>query len=70
MKVFKCDCGSMKFLLITTNTLLVDFTQEGAIKGHPHLTLDSNSSQDIFKCDECGATVPHEQVLEMRREVI
>ena len=70
MKEFKCDCGSGKFLLITTNTLLVDFTQEGGVEGCPHVTPATNSSQYLFKCDECGATVSDEQAQEMRREVI
>ena len=69
MKEFSCSCGSKKFVLVQTSGTLVDFSQEGAIEGHPRLNTIGTDSY-LFKCDSCGVTVPYGQAREMRSEVI
>ncbi len=72
MKEFICPkkgCGSKQFVLTTTKQTLVDFTQEGAIEGHPHLEHISTSTGTIFCC-ECQARLPLNMTKEMLKEII
>lgn len=69
MKVFSCVCGSKQFTLVKRTYTVVDFSQEGAVEGHPFIR-SSGELFNNFLCYECGAEVPDEQAQEMFKEVV
>lgn len=70
MKQFSCPkCGSKEFTLVRRQLTAVDFSQEGAIEGHPFLRQSSNQFE-CFLCADCGEEVPEEQAQEMLIEVV
>ncbi len=72
MKEFKCakgDCGSRVFMMVERKYTVVDFSREGAIKGHPFIGNDG-SRFDSFACYVCGEVVPSEQGKDMYKEVL
>ncbi len=68
-KQFSCVCGFSQFILIERRYTGVDFSQEGAIEGHPYIQ-DSRNIFDSFVCSKCGEKVPDREAQEMRKEVI
>lgn len=69
MREFNCTCGSKQFTLVRRTYTEVDFSQEGAIEGHPFIR-SAGELFDGFVCYECGAVVPDDQAQEMLKEVI
>lgn len=72
MKEFMCpekDCGSKQFVLATTRQTLVDFSQEGAIKGHPSVNYLSTSPGSIF-CYKCHERISPDMTQEMLKEIV
>lgn len=65
----KPGCGCSRFTLVRRTFADVDFSQEGAIEGHP-LISDAGNRFDSFLCYECGEEVPTEQAEKMLKEVI
>jgi len=74
MVEFSCPkCGCKRFTLVKKNFIDVDFSQEGAIKGHPAISrhlVEQDSGFEYFLCYECGEEVPTEQGEKMFVEVI
>ena len=68
-KQFSCVCGSRNFTLHWKTMTEVDFSQEGAVEGHPFLR-NVEERFDSFICFECGEEVPEEQAQEMLKEVL
>jgi len=67
---FVCpNCGSKQFTLVKKRYTEVDFSQEGAVEGHPflHSTREEFNS---FICAKCGGVIHEEQSQEMLREVL
>lgn len=62
-------CGCSRFTLVRRNLTDVDFSQEGAIEGHPFI-MDAGSIFIHFLCYECGKEVPTEQAEKMLKEVV
>lgn len=69
LKQFSCTCGSRQFTLVRRHYTEVDFSQEGAIEGHPFIR-DAGGRFDSFICFNCGEEVPGEQAQEMLGEVL
>lgn len=72
MKVFICPkkgCGSNQFILATIKQTLVDFSQEGAVEGHPRLEYLSTSTASVF-CQKCQKRVPLDMLQEIIKEVV
>lgn len=68
-KQFSCMCGCKNFTLHRRTMVEVDFSQEGAIEGHPFIGSVS-SKFESFLCFACGAEVPDKQAQEMIKEVV
>ena len=67
---FSCPkCGCEKFTLVRETYLGVDFSQEGAIEGHPLISSGANKFS-CFQCCGCKEKVPPEQAEKMLKEVI
>lgn len=66
---YKCSCGSQKFRMMTMRETMVDFGMEGAIGGHPMLTMGGEQFMG-FRCVKCGKPVPTYDAEIMRKEVI
>ena len=70
MKEFNCpDCGSRSFTMVHRRYTDVNFSQEGAIEGHPELH-SAGEVFDSFFCNDCACSIPGEQAQEMLEEVI
>ncbi len=72
MKEFVCPakgCVSKVFILTRINQMLVDFSMEGAIEGHPHLQSMPNTGGSLF-CGLCHARVPLDMTKEMIEQII
>lgn len=72
IREFSCPlCGCKRFLMHRHLKLLVDFSREGAVEGHPFLEGPEQQSQPTyFSCAECQAVVPNEMSTEMQKEVL
>lgn len=68
-KQFSCMCGCKNFTLHRRRMTEVDFSQEGAIAGHPFLR-NAGERFESFICFDCGAEVPDKQAQAMLKEVI
>lgn len=70
MKEFKCpECGNTKFVVVYRHYTVVDFSQEGAIEGHPMIENGGESFDSIF-CDNCSEPVEGDTIQEMLKEII
>ncbi len=69
MKQFKCDCGSMKFILTQKRETSADFSGEGAIEGHPFISTLGLHFVSI-ECFSCGAHVVDPTELSEMQEAI
>jgi len=69
MKEFSCICGCKQFTLVKRKYTEVDFSQEGAIEGHPFIR-NAGELFDSLLCFECGEAVSDEQAQEMLKEII
>jgi len=70
MRDFNCpQCGSKKFLLHRTEVLKVDFSREGAIKGHPYLSYLGDTAYRL-SCSTCMKEITGEQKKAMLKEII
>lgn len=69
VKEFKCPkCGGTKFTVVYRHYTVADFSQEGAIEGHPMISSGGIRFDSIF-CDNCSEPVEDEVAQEMLREV-
>lgn len=67
---FSCPkCGCERFTLVRETYLGVDFSQEGAVEGHPLISSGGNKFSS-FQCTHCREEVPTEQAEKMLKEVI
>ncbi len=69
MKVWTCICGSKVFMFTRLETLAVDFSQEGAIEGHPHISKGGLSKSSLV-CAKCHTKVPDIAADERLKEII
>lgn len=70
MKEFGCSkCNSTRFVVVHRHYTVADFSQEGAIEGHPAISRGGDIFDSIF-CDNCSEPVEGETIQEMLREII
>lgn len=69
MKEWTCICGSKLFSLVKQEATIVDYSAEGAIEGHPHISRGS-VGMPVFVCVRCHTQVPDMVAEEMIKEVI
>lgn len=69
MKDRICMCGSRVFALARLETLVADYGEEGAVRGHPKLSSGAMGSHSIH-CSSCGTKVPDVVADEMVKEII
>ena len=68
MEVITCPekkCDSNGFVISTIQQTHVDFTREGAVEGHPFITMLSDQGGSVF-CYKCQKRIP----IELAREIV
>lgn len=71
-KQFTCPqkgCDSKQFVLSAIAQTLVDFSQEGAVEGHPKLERLSTTPSAVF-CSICQKRVTLDMAQEMLKEIV
>ncbi len=69
MREWTCICGSRVFVLTGLKSILVDFSKEGAINGHPYLT-GVTTGKSVLVCNSCHTKIPYVAASEMLKEII
>lgn len=72
MKQFRCTkCRCMRFWRVSTSEHIVDWSQEGAVEGHPRIEgAGQTLLHPLFRCAECGHYVSDATAIEMDKEVL
>lgn len=72
MKEFSCPrCGCKRFYRERVVEQLVDFSKEGAVKGHPYLQgAEKEAIKPFFRCAECGDRVGSATARLMNAEIL
>lgn len=62
-------CRHRVFIMVDEQHTLVDYSQEGAIEGHPLIQRQGTIPIKI-RCAACYNTVEHNEAEQMRKEII